>query len=73
MCKIGKWISLQTCEDAIVPFDVVITMPNGTEEKVQVSKHWTLTNLRDHLLIIEMHEIQDATIVLHGRKVRLHF
>lgn len=68
MCKIGKWIPLQSFEE-IFCFDVVVNMPNGVAETVQVSKHWTLRNLREHLIIMGMEDAHTGKFQLHRHKV----
>jgi hypothetical protein len=69
MYKRGKWVPLQIFEANIQTFDIVINMPNGVLETVQVSKHWTLANLREHLIIMGLEDVHNLTFRLNKHKV----
>lgn len=69
MCKIGKWIPLQSLEGNFVTFDIHIAMPNDVSETVQVSDHWTLSNIREHLMIMGHEGVEDAYFRFNRRKV----
>lgn len=67
MCKLGEWIPLQSTDVTIEPFEIVIKLPSGTIETVEVNKHWTLANVREHLLIMGL-EHGEATKFHVGRR-----
>ena len=67
MCKLGEWIPLQSTNVTIEAFEIAIKLPSGAVENVQVNKHWTLANVREHLVIMGL-EHGEATKFYVGRR-----
>lgn len=73
MCKLGEWIPLQSTDVTIEPFEIVIKLPSGIIETVQVNKHWTLANVREHLLIMGLEHGEATKFHVGRRKVNAFF
>ena len=71
MRKRGKWIPLQLSTEDVPSFEVRVCMPNHDIEVVTVNSHWTLANLREHLLIMGFEDVNTARFKLQQRKVWL--
>ena len=71
MQKKGKWIPLQASKEEIMSIEVVVLMPNGWVERVAASKHWSLADLREHLIIMGFDNAEDSSFKLMRRKVYL--
>lgn len=69
MLKRGIWIPLQLNEGEILPFDISIQLPSGVTEIVQVSRQWTLSDLREHLVIMGTENVHGSTFKVNSRKV----
>lgn len=69
MQKRGTWIPLQASEEEIVPIEVAVIMPNGWVERVAASKHWSLSDLRQHFSIMGFENVEDSSFKLMRRKV----
>ena len=69
MQKGSKWIPLQVSEEVVDHFDITVTLNNNIIETVRTSKHWSLTNVRDHLKIMGGEDVGDYHFKLKRCKV----
>ena len=70
MCKLGVWVPLQSVDANITPFEITVSMVNDVLETIQVSKHWTLSNVREHLNIMGFEDMEGAQFRIQGHKVQ---
>ncbi len=70
MCKLGVWVPLQSTDANITPFEITVSMVNDILETIQVSEHWTLSNVREHLTIMGFQVIEGALFCIQGHKVQ---
>ena len=69
MCKLGEWIPLQSMDATIEAFDIAIKLPSGAVETIQVNKHWTLANVREHLVLMGLEHGEETKFCIGRRKV----
>ncbi len=69
MCKLGDWIPLQCTNSTIEAFEISIKLSSGAIENVQVNKHWTLANVREHLVIMGLEHAEGTKFHIGRRKV----
>ena len=73
MCKLGDWIPLQCTNSTIEAFEISIKLSSGAIENVQVNKHWTLANVREHLVIMGIEHAEGTKFHIGRRKVNAFF
>ena len=73
MCKLGEWIPLQSMDATIEAFDIAIKLSSGAVETIQVNKHWTLANVREHLVLMGLEHGEATKFCIGRRKVNGFF
>ena len=57
----------------IEAFDIAIKLPSGAVETIQVNKHWTLANVREHLVLMGLEHGEATKFCIGRRKVNGFF